>query len=197
MANRAYLYSTNSIRKSWDEEIPGEKITGLSEWSYKIPLVYKILVSQESQFIRSYIWDNEVPLAIIGNLEKGKRKLESFLYRLKDEGYVGEESLRISINETNNVFDSRALTYALLEAGEIFDMNGDVDVLARQLYEEQISNIDEVIENTIFEIKYLYKDENQKGKSDEEIWYSIESHIGLGDWSRILYFDLSEEQYPQ
>lgn len=55
MANRAYLYSLSNQPASYEDR--PETISGLSEWNYDIPFIYRLLMSGDPQLCASLITD--------------------------------------------------------------------------------------------------------------------------------------------
>lgn len=53
MANRSYLYSTNVVPGP-DVKKATRTLTGISEWNYDIPIIYKLLLSGNPRPCKSY-----------------------------------------------------------------------------------------------------------------------------------------------
>ena len=77
MANRSYLYSTNLPSDAAPDQ-GNRRITGISEWNYDIPLVYKILLSGNPRTCRSLIWKSDDRIALVGDYIAGAEKLLLF-----------------------------------------------------------------------------------------------------------------------
>ena len=153
MANRSYLYSLDFDRTKGKRE-KGEKILGLSEYPYSIPLSYKILVSQDSKNSHSINWDYEHPIAIQGNFEKGRQKLIDFLSKLSNENIFDKGELERQVSETKKFLDEHKLENIILECGEIYEMgNEKLEEQNRKLFEEEILKIDEKLEEAIADFK--------------------------------------------
>ena len=153
MANRSYLYALDFDRTKGTRE-KGEKIFGLSEYPYSIPLSYKILVSQDSKNSYSINWDYEHPIAIQGNFEKGKQKLVEFLSKLENENIFDKSELEKQISETKEFLNEHKLANIILECGEIYEMgNEELEEQNRKLLEEEILKIDEKLEEVIADFK--------------------------------------------
>jgi len=153
MANRSYLYSLDFDRTKGKRE-KGEKIFGLSEYPYSIPLSYKILVSQDSKNSHSINWDYEHPIAIQGNFEKGRQKLVDFLSKLSNENIFDKGELERQVSETKKFLDEHKLENIILECGEIYEMgNEKLEEQNRKLFEEEILKIDEKLEEAIADFK--------------------------------------------
>jgi len=153
MANRSYLYSLDFDRTKGKRE-KGEKIFGLSEYPYSIPLSYKILVSQDAKNSHSIIWDYEHPIAIQGNFEKGRQKLVDFLSKLSNENIFDKGELERQVSETKKFLDEHKLENIILECGEIYEMgNEKLEEQNRKLFEEEILKIDEKLEEAIADFK--------------------------------------------
>jgi hypothetical protein len=153
MANRSYLYALGFDRTKGKRE-KGEKIFGLSEYPYSIPLSYKILVSQDSKNSHSNNWDYEHPIAIQGNFEKGRQKLVDFLSKLSNENIFDKSELEKQISETKEFLDKHKLENIILECGEIYEMGDEeLEEQNRKLFEEEILKIDEKLEEAIADFK--------------------------------------------
>ncbi|MGE8224916.1 MAG: hypothetical protein ACN6RK_03925 [Stenotrophomonas sp.] len=81
MANRSYLYAGNGL--GHDGGSPEHRrITGISEWNYDIPLIYKILMSGNPRIVQSSIWVDAGNIAITSNYDLGVARLSQFLDRI-------------------------------------------------------------------------------------------------------------------
>lgn len=222
MANRSYLYSIDFDRTKGERKA-GEKILGLSEYSYSIPLSYKILVSQDSKISKSINWDYEHPIAIQGNFIKGKQKLLDFLMKLQSENLFNTLELETQINETRTFLNSHQLENIILECGEIYEMgDGELEDQNKELFDEDIVKIEsqiteylndfksmnETVQNLKNEISDLSKpkgflskifssDNSTKIKELEKKIINIEQEkwnmLGVNYWSDILYFHFDNE----
>lgn len=138
MANRSYLYAIDYDRTKGERKT-GEKIYGLSESSYSIPISYKILVSQEPKISHSINWFYEHPIAIQGNFEKGEQKLIDFLELIKRKGVFDKEELENKITETKKFLDKNKLKNIILECGEIYELgNGELEDQNNELFKQDI-----------------------------------------------------------
>jgi len=153
MANRSYLYALDFDRTKGARE-KGEKIWSLSEYSYGIPLAYKILVSQGSKISHSIIWEYEHPIAIQGDFEKGEQKLLEFLSRLSNENIFDKDELERQISDTKKYLHEHKLEHIILECGEIFEMeDGELEEKNKKLFEEEILKIDEKMDEAMVYFK--------------------------------------------
>ncbi len=66
MANRSYLYASDVSPQQIEQWSEGQQI-GISEWNYDIPLVFKLLISGNTQPCRSLLWDESDPIALQGD----------------------------------------------------------------------------------------------------------------------------------
>ena len=148
MANRSYLFSIDFDRTIKERE-KGEKIIGLSEYNYSIPLSYKILVSQNSKLSHSINWDYEHPIAIQGDYQKGKEKLFNFLDKLDSMELTNFIFLKEHIVKTKEFLNNpiNNLKNIILECGEIYEMGDDeIEIQNKELYTNEILGIDREIE---------------------------------------------------
>ena len=222
MANRSYLYSID-FDATKGERKNGEKIFGLSEFAYYIPLSFKILVSQDAQVSNSIIWDNEHPIAIQGNFEKGKRKLLDFLAQLQNKKFFNRTELNKQITETLEFLNSHQLQNIILENGEIYDMlEKKIEDQNKQFFKEEIINIDRQIDEYFNHFETMSADiENLKKEISDlsrpkgflpkllssynsvkvqaleekvkDINLEMWNMLGINYWSDILYFHFDNE----
>jgi|SRR5690606_2776636 len=190
MANRSYLYAANRTPGS---DSGFDKIIGVSESSYDIPLVYKILVSGRPSACRSLIWEYPEPISIAGDYEHGMERLSAFL---SDIRHPDIDLLRSQTMD----FLSSAMTrrkFFVLECGEIFEMDGDQSIEAQNLaLVEEITQVDLQMAEALKELNGTTRSTFDKikaflvGKPEEGSAQAIE-HLGLDRWSRDLYFSPS------
>lgn len=156
MANRSYLYSIDFDRTQ--KERDKEKIFGLSECNYSLPLSYQILASQDSKVSLSINWEYEQPIAIQGDFEKGKQKLLSFLDELSKTDLFELSELQEKIDNTKKFLNEHALKYIILECGELYElMEEDLELeeFNQRLYESEILLIDDQIKTVIDHLKEI------------------------------------------
>jgi hypothetical protein len=75
MANRSYLYATNTV-PGIDVIQSKRQIIGISEWNYDVPVVYKLLLSGNPRLCKSSIWDVPDLIAIVGDYSLGLERLK-------------------------------------------------------------------------------------------------------------------------
>ncbi|TCI93628.1 DUF7822 domain-containing protein [Tenacibaculum sp. M341] len=222
MANRSYLYAIDFDRTKGERK-ENEKILGLSEYPYSIPLSYKILVSQDSKISNSINWDYEYPIAIQGDFEKGKQRLFDFLNKLQSENLFDKKELEKQIDETKDFLNNHQLQNIILECGEIYEMNDEeLEDQNKELFEKDILNIEsqmneylngfrsmnKTIETLNNEISGLSKskgflsrifssDNSEKVQELEKKIKNIEQEkwnmLGVNYWSDILYYHFENE----
>lgn len=156
MANRSYLFSANT-------ELT--KLRDVSEWNYEIPLFHKIVLGSETQMSNSKIWNFEHPIAIKGDFKNGLKKFYDLLDYLETQENIDTQVITGIRQDTKDFFEKypeRALDLFFLEAGEIFDMAGDIAPIEQQnelFYDEIISiskDIDDILEekpDNVFDFK--------------------------------------------
>jgi len=206
MANRSYLYSTNIIPEA-NQNDSSRVLTGISEYNYDIPIVFKVLLSGNTQACLSVIWDNPEKIALIGDYASGVQNLEAFLAGITlpaAQAPITEALEFLKIPENQN-------QYFILECGEIFAMS-ETPIEAQNLaLLNQVQNLQPEIEAAYQSLLPPAKVMNEQPKpigllaklfgrrptlpkalsaneSDQAIF-----SLGLGLWSNILYFDFSEE----
>jgi nucleoid DNA-binding protein len=182
MANRSYLYSIDDLPSA---DRTSRNVIGLSEWASTIPLVNKLMVSGNPQLCRSMIWKNDQPIAIVGNYDLGLQLVSKFL--ADPHGKWSKSEAQVAIDFLSDAKNRQQ--FALLECGEIFGLRGsDLASKAEALLKE-IKDIDNTIakfwaDNTRNLDKQISPDAQQRSFADL---------VGLGNWSNILYFDLSRK----
>lgn len=126
MANRAYLYSATS---------DFGKMRDLSESRHPIPLVYQVLLSSETAICDSRIWKYEHPIAIKADFAQGLQRLLDLYEFLKTQPGFDSAKLEGYIRDTKDYFEKNAdrkLDIFFLEAGEVFDLIGDMEPIEEQ-----------------------------------------------------------------
>lgn len=204
MANRSYLYSSSHIPNP-DVEKQDRSIMGISEWAYDIPLIYKILLSGNPQVCHSCIWDEDDPIALVGEYAEGVKQLKNFLNRI--HAPVAQPLIKEAIEflETS----SNQQEYFLLECGEIFDMQDEPLAEQNSQLLHQIKNINEEIEKTLqvlqaFSVQepkplgFFAKLFGRKNADSSQQAQNLEAKkageleqleaLGLGAWSNVLYY---------
>lgn len=203
MANRSYLYSTNA-RPETDARQKKQKLNGISEWKYAVPLVYKLLLSANPRACRSFIWDEPGPIALFGDYDAGVERLTEFLSRVTHPAAANlkDEALGFLLDEKQRG------EYFVLECGEVFEM-GDEPIASqngrllddlRDLTAQVEAALRRVNEPPISEqqradgwwSKLFGKGQPPKTTADErqrELYA-----LGLGNWVDVLYFDFGEER---
>lgn len=125
MANRAYLYSAD--QKPAGTAAGEIDIVGLSEFEWDIPVVYKILLSAETEAVDSTIFpnpekeDEPLPVALTADYQRGLNRLALFFDNLKEhiDPEVAAKTLAFLHDPKN------ARKYFLLEAAEVYALQAD------------------------------------------------------------------------
>lgn len=182
MANRTYLFACN--QKPTGKPSPGRIIIGLSERSYDLPLVYRILVSDNPETCFSSIWTRPadpsvVPqhMAVLGESAAGLERLRAVFER------ITLPQAQALIGKSREFLDraDRKLGYYFLEAAELFATDEKpIPELNRQ-FVASLSSLDRQIDDAVAAI-------NAGGDTAKEALRSF----GLGCWSMILYYDIDE-----
>ncbi|MGP9491007.1 DUF7822 domain-containing protein [Psychrobacter sp. AOP7-B1-24] len=210
MANRSYLYSTNIIPEP-NQDDSSRVLTGISEYNYDIPIVFKVLLSGNPQACLSVIWENSEKIALIGDYASGLQNLEAFLAGIMlpaAQAPIIEALEFLKMPENQN-------QYFILECGEIFEMS-ETPVEAQNLaLLNQVQNLQPEIEAAYQSLLSPAPVVSEQPKpigfwaklfgrsltpppllptnNSEQAIYDL----GLGLWSNILYFDFSEEDDGQ
>lgn len=191
MADRSYLYASNHAPDSTEWQSKRD-LHGISEYSYAIPLTFKILLSGNPIATRSSIWATSEKLAISGNYQLGVRNLEQFLSRISEPkaAPLVEEAIQF-LRDPRNVRE-----HFILECGEIFDLTkGSLEeknyALLNEI-EEISSSLDSIELPSLVQPGFLSRLFSNKNRPFDPLTSYYE--IGLGFWSDILYFDFSENE---
>ena len=197
MANRSYLYSTNFIPGTAIEK-EARQITGMSEWNWDIPLVFKILISAHTKKCQSLIWEEPDEIALVGDHEEGVTHLMQFLEGLNHPaiGPLKAEARAFLVAEENKK------PYFVLECGEIFEMEGESLAERNDLLLAEVSDLGPQVRKVIAELDTLTHEKlnplgfvarlfglrmpTRNDRSNDLI-----GKLGLGNWNNILYFDLT------
>ena len=190
MANRTYLYITDSVEKR------GE-IRGIAEYNYAFPLLFKILCSSLPRAEKSSICILEEKIAVISDMSEGIDKLKAFLLKMKDEktalskgkALVSDESYEnIEKFLDKDSFILEGYKYFLLEAFELYEMGTDSYEEFERLTLgdiEQINNINKNVD-AFMETGELCDVLHQEIETYEKFQYELNS------FSEYLYYDFSD-----
>ena len=183
MANRSYLYSIDT-KPTADNS--NNKIIGLSEWNYIVPLSHRILLSGAPQKCRSAIWEGDENIAIIGDYGEGLQKFELFCTQLTsiqtDFTPVCQEALEFLRRPANKQ------AFFLLEAGEIFMMSDDDLATQSEDLFQSILDVDKETTLLMEKLKAQASNSSTKHLSKTEQNQML-YEFGLDNWSNVLYFD--------
>jgi hypothetical protein len=184
LANRSYLYATNVVPTA-DPAPATRKRIGISEWGWETPLVYKLLLSGDPRVTPSTLWRSPHNLAIVGDYAKGVDKLRAFLARIE----LPEAQPQIAEALAFLDADLNRLPWLVLECGELYELEDeDMGQLNARMHEciQQIDGeLDAVLET-------LQPDYRGKPGSEHDTPQEALAALGLGQWSNVLYFDLSD-----
>jgi hypothetical protein len=176
MANCSYLYASPCI--------PNRKkptpFRGLSEWVNDIPLSHKIMISVNTQYCNSTIWDTDDKIALCGDYNGGYHRLLNFINQ------INYEPLNEPIAETIAFLSDpvNIQEFAVIEPLEIFEF---YDEAPTSLTIELMKALDD-IDDEITRVLEILNDQ----ESDPEAIEKIMHYLGLHNWSDILYYDFSE-----
>lgn len=193
MANRAYLYAQK-----------GNEMIAISEYSYEIPIAYKILISQNTKRVRSKIFKSPFKIALRGDFQKGVEKLYAFLEELKKKDYFKENELEEKIKETKIFLEKHnGCDYFYLEGAEIYSYDSKPCFLSNLEMKGKISHIDKEIKDfyqQMDEMKKRYDktykkiSNNEKNANDAQKLQKIKdemmNYIGIQEWSDYLYYEM-------
>ena len=116
MANRSYLYSINQ-----DKNGKISKAFDISEQGYELPIIYKILTSENTEIIPSPIFAEGFTLK--GDASAGRKKLNAFFRKLIKADIFDKEELGSLEKELQEHLDKYTLDYYLFEPTEVLAMD--------------------------------------------------------------------------
>jgi hypothetical protein len=178
MANCSYLYASPSVPNR-------KKVTpfkGLSEWVNDIPLSHKIMVSVDTQYCTSTIWDTDDKIALCGNYSSGYQRLLSFIKQ------INYEPLQEPIEDTIAFLSApeNIQKFAVIEPLEIFEFFDEAPTFLTTELMKALGNID----NEIQRVLSILNNSNSPSDEVEETMH----YLGLHNWTEILYYDFSERE---
>ena len=160
MANRSYLYSLDVYPNYMKP-----RAVGLSECEARIPLIYRILASENPKATHSILFDGRDDIAVTAYYAAGVEKLASFFARLPEAYRKKCDAVLAFLRDEKN-----AQTLIHLECAEIFMMeDGDLEkqnaALLSWLSPEYLEkDIDTVL------YKIQNGDDSDLRELDEEYW---------------------------
>ncbi|OYD60815.1 DUF7822 domain-containing protein [Rhodococcus sp. OK302] len=188
MANRTYLYTTPVAPQEDPASARIQRFTGISEWSYAIPLVPRVLVSVDPRACQSIIWDGTPDLiAVTARCGPGIARLDGFLGRIDHpgRGTMAEDALRFLRSHTEPDH------YFVLECGEVFDMDDESFADQGRSLLAGLADIDAEMEAALARLAPVKPNFWQRvfTPSQESIEEPLRE-LGLGYWSETLYVEL-------
>ncbi len=191
MANRSYLYALNGV-PALNVPIDALEVTGISEFNYSIPLVYRLLVSSDPMACQSLIWGEAGQIGIIGSYGGGVERLRTFLQRL--EHPVAAPLVSATLDFL--ALEGNRRSHFLLEAGEIFEMSDEPLQLQNEELLAEIAQLDPTLE-PLPVFSDAKKPTSWIGRLLAPPPEALERpllEIGLGYWSNVLYFDFDQTE---
>ena len=184
MANRSYLFASPFMPGAGAAPDDPQRVQGLSEYAYAIPLVYRILVSADVRLCTSMIWTVPEATALAGRCGAGIDRLAQFLSRIADPTVapLKDQALDFLARHADRG------GYIVLECAEILDM-GEAPLAAQAAaLLRGVQHIDAEIETTLAQLAPKKKNFWQRvlPPSQESIEAPLRE-LGLGCWSDTLY----------
>lgn len=191
MANRSYLYSSNDLPDSaaWSER---KALHGIAEYRYDIPLAFKILLTGSPIACRSSIWETPENIALAGDYAAGLENLARYLARITDPAAQPIIAESLGFLRAHQ----QARKHFILECGEIFDLTeGSLAEKNSQLLAE-IQDMAAGIEGLPLPLPAPTKQGllSRLFKLQPPDPLSPYYELGLGAWSKILYYDFSQNE---
>src|SRR5690606_9513465 len=118
MANRSHLYTC--------DEVPGAEsfyARGLSEYNWDIPPVHKLMMANAPRVVRSAIWDHDI--GILAERAGAFARVLGLFHQLGAGPLAARDPFERELAQMRSFLAEAPPTrYVLLEAGEIFDIQG-------------------------------------------------------------------------
>ena len=148
---KSYLYTTDDYAATGADF----KAKGLSEYEDGISYLYQLMVSYDTQSIKSKQVDERVETAVVADFEKGKELVIEYLKMVRAIGldYM-EEGFEDFVDETIAFLNACTAKYVVLENREVYALDEDevAETLQRDFLE--ITNDDRSrVEKAIAEFK--------------------------------------------
>lgn len=215
MANRSYLYSLSNRPKAYSDR--PESISGLSEWSYQIPFLYRLIMSGNTQLCASLISDgfdgepleNKTKLyAVSGDFDTGFIRLNKFFSILKTPEIGATPQLVADMESAVKFIEEHRNSHFLLETIELDTMTEIEEARLKACVEEEIENclrigtaVDALPDNKGEAAKLLIKATQQECSSALGVFFGLrfdddcdnayaDYPLGISEWSETLYFGL-------
>ena len=178
MANRSYLYAAATDPSLYGATRP----RGLNEANTCVPLVHKLLASENAKVVPSLIWEG---LAIVGDFEGGVRRASVVFEALAERGSSTAASVLLQM--TSFLADVKQRGFVLLEVIEIGELSGDDPIVGPKVLLAEIESLRERVDAGI----------------DAELAGELSAALEQEDqgwWSEYLYFsfchDLDDDVDP-
>ncbi len=174
VANRSYLYAADR-RPRRPQDVP-DRVVGLTEWAFDVPIVQRLLLSGDPSVCPSMIFGLDAEIAIVGDFDAGVSALRAFVARIRHPDAAP------LIAEANEFLDDPAHRGEVIvaEAAEIFDMDGgDLAASAAALVTRIREHLDTDAEASLAMV-------------NREPGDAALRELGLGNWSTVLFYDPSD-----
>jgi hypothetical protein len=171
------------------------RAVGVADWSYDIPIVFKLLVSGNPRSCRSMIFEGDDEIALVGDYRQGLDRMLRFLDRVS---HPAVEELKEDAREFLEADENRS-TYFVLEGYEVFCMGGEPAAENQKLLAD-LANLEPQMRKAIEEIDARVWEETHppgflarlfgarqpvRKKDSNDLVYGL----GLGNWTNILFYD--------
>ena len=197
MANRSYLFSCDTLPELEKQSIVG---TGISEWNYALPLVFKLLLSGNPRVCASAIWETSDVIGIAGEYDAGMNALNAFFEQLRplhpDAPALIDEARAFLTNS------AQKRRYFLLECGELYVMTDEDLETQNQRTLEEIKQVDVEVAQVLALLRPSVPQENPLSflsrllrPKPAPVSATVDTkelyNLGFGNWSNVLYFGLN------
>ena len=121
MANRSYLYSTDTVP---DDKNNPERVLCISEHNWAIPLAHRLLVGRGTRVVPSMIWNPRIGIA--ADYDGGTALLLDLL-AVVGRGLEDDKEFATCVAKTTGHLEKQRAKHFVLETGEIISL-GDEDL---------------------------------------------------------------------
>lgn len=185
MSNRTYLYACSRVPGHPDADSGEGEYASIAEFSYDIPVVYRLLMSVNPRVCHSLIWDSDEPLALAAEYDPGVERLAAFLARidLPEAQPMIQEALDF-LNDPDN-----KLGYFVLEAGELYAMGEGPEHEQNLALLADLRDPGPYVEMALHTLREACDPRSSLARQGTDPMLALRL-MGLGSWSEHLYYDV-------
>jgi hypothetical protein len=168
-----------------DEDAEEFEYASIGEFSYDIPVVFRLLMSVNPRVCYSLIWDNDEPMALAADYDAGLARLAAFVARidLPEAQPMIQEALDFLNNPDNK------LDYFVLEAGELYAMGDGPEDEQNLALLVDLQDPEPYIEMALRTLRDACDPGSSVARQGIDPTTALRL-MGFGSWSEELYYDL-------